>query len=278
MTDTVYTGRPHSAMEAARRAKRFGWWYFTEHYLRQMRRYGWPIIVSDIGQPLLYLIAMGIGLGKLVDASSGTVEGVAYLTFVAPALLVSISVQSSATELTYPVMSGFNWQRYYFAPHAGPLAAWHVSFGHLLAVAFRFVFQAAITTSLMWLFGYNFAATWPLLLIIGPLAGLAFGAPLQAYAATLKTEGTEFSTIQRFVVMPLFLFSGTFFPLSVMPAYLQWIGWLSPIWHGAELARFAAYGKEISGWLLAVHVAFLAACIGVGIVAAARSYLNRLTS
>ena len=108
MTDTVYTGRPHSAMEAACRAKRFGWWYFTEHYLRQMRRYGWPIIVSDIGQPLLYLIAMGIGLGKLVDASSGTVEGVAYLTFVAPALLVSISVQSSATELTYPVMSGFN--------------------------------------------------------------------------------------------------------------------------------------------------------------------------
>ncbi|OKL54427.1 hypothetical protein BSZ39_04165 [Bowdeniella nasicola] len=278
MTDAVYQGQAHDPLTSAHRARRFGWWYFAEHYLRQMRRYGWPLLLSDIGQPLLYLIAMGIGLGALVDANAGTVEGVSYLVFVAPALLVSISVQSSATEMTYPVMAGFKWQRFYYAPAGGPLAPWQIALGHTIAVSFRFALQAVITTTLMWTFAYPLAATWPLLLVIGPLAGLAFGVPLQAYSATVKGEGTEFSTVQRFIVMPLFLFSGTFYPLAVMPSYLQGIGWISPIWHGAELARAAAYGKDIGATMIVVHAAFLLACIALGIALAARTYRKRLTS
>lgn len=113
---------------------------------------------------------------------------------------------------------------------------------------------------------------------VGVLTATAFGAPLQAYAATLRDEGFQFAFIQRFVVMPMFLFAGTFFPLSVLPTYLHWIGWISPVWHGTELARLATYGAPMSPLMLVVHLAFLIVCTVVGMVLAVRVYTGRLRS
>lgn len=97
-----------------------------------------------------------------------------------------------------------------------------------------------------------------------------------AYSATLKQEGIQFVLLQRLVIMPMFLFAGTFFPLASMPIYLQWIGWISPMWHATQLARMAAFGLVVPTWLVVVHVGFLAALIVGGVWAARRTFTRRL--
>jgi lipooligosaccharide transport system permease protein len=111
---------------------------------------------------------------------------------------------------------------------------------------------------------------------IAVLTAAAFGGPLQAFAASLDDEGYQFAFVQRFVVMPMFLFAGTFFPLSVMPIGLQWIGWISPVWHGTQLARQASYGAVEPLWLTFTHVAALLAMAGVGIAVGRRQYARRM--
>jgi lipooligosaccharide transport system permease protein len=264
----------------AARARARGVWYYAETVLRGMRAYFWPILLYSVGQPLLYMLAMGIGLGTLVDSGVGAVDGVDYLTFVAPALLVSTVVMSVSAEMTYPVMSGFKWQRLYYGPLATAVSPGQIALGHLLGVVIRFVVQAAIFWAIMLAFGAAPTgwATSALVIPIGVLTATAFGAPLQAYAATLTDEGIQFAFIQRFVVMPMFLFAGTFFPLSAMPGYLQWIGWISPVWHGTELARLASYGAPLSPAMLLVHVVFLVTCTVAGLLLSVRLYTRRLRS
>lgn len=276
----AYSGRAPAHTEMARRAGLFGVWYYAETVLRGMRAYFWPILGFAVGQPLLYMIAMGIGLGALVSAGAGGVDGVDYLTFVAPALLISTVVMSVSGEMTYPIMSGFKWQRLYYGPVASALSPAQIALGHLLAVVIRFIVQSLIFWAVMLVFDAA-PRGWLSSLLVVPIAVLtatAFGAPLQAYAATLKDEGFQFSFIQRFVVMPMFLFAGTFFPLTVMPTYLQWIGWISPVWHGTELARVVTYGAQMSPLMMAVHLGFLAACTLAGVLVGVRVYDRRLRS
>ncbi|MFX0537869.1 ABC transporter permease [Ornithinimicrobium sp. Y1847] len=278
-TSLAYSGTipPHSQMAA--RSRRFGWWYYTETYLRGMRAYALPILFYAVGQPLLYLIAMGVGLAALVSGGVGSVDGVDYLTFVAPALLVSTVVMSVSGEMTYPVMSGFKWNRLYYGPAASPVSPGQIAVGHFTAVCLRFLIQSFIFWVVMVAFGAAPQVLMSLLLVpLGVLAAMAFGAPLQAYAATVKDEGFQFTFVQRFIVMPMFLFAGTFFPLSVMPIYLQWIGWISPVWHGTQLARVASYGAPVEPWLIAVHLLFLIVCVVGGLTVAVRVYRGRLTA
>lgn len=274
----VFSGRAPTHTAMARRARALGVWYYAETVLRGMRAYFWPIMLYAVGQPVLYMVAMGIGLGTLVDSGVGSVEGVDYLTFVAPALLVSTVVMSVSGEMTYPVMSGFKWQRLYYGPLASALEPGQIALGHLVAVVIRFVVQATVFWLVMLVFGAA-PSGWSWLVVpIGVLTATAFGAPLQAYASTIKDEGFQFSFIQRFVVMPMFLFAGTFFPLSVMPTYLQWIGWISPVWHGTQLARAVSYGADIGLPMAALHLAFLLACTVAGLLLGVRFYARRLRS
>ncbi|GAA5168768.1 ABC transporter permease [Ornithinimicrobium tianjinense] len=272
----AYSGTAPSHAEMAARARRFGVWYYAETVLRGMRAYFWPILGYAVGQPLLYMVAMGVGLGALVSQGAGAVDGVDYLTFVAPALLVSTVVMSVSGEMTYPVMAGFKWQRLYYAPVATAVEPGQVALGHLTAVVIRFLVQSFVFWLVMLAFGAA-PSGWSWLVIpVGVLSATAFGAPLQAYAATIEDEGFQFAFIQRFVVMPMFLFAGTFFPLSVMPGYLQWIGWISPVWHGTQLARLASYGADVSATMVAVHLAFLVALTVLGMALAVRVYTRRL--
>ena len=273
----VYSGLPLGPMQQAASARRFGWLYFAEHMVRQLRSYITSVLFYDLGQIFLYLVAMGMALGALVDANTDSVDGVNYLMFVAPALVVSAAVTTASGEMTYPVMGGFKWHRLYFGPSATPLTGGQIAMGHHLVTFLRYLSQSAFALVLLWGFG-ALASPWsPLLVPIAALTGLAFGAPLQAYAATLKDEGFQFSAIQRFVVMPMFLFAGTFFPQANMPGYLQWIGWISPIWHGTELSRAATYGHAIPAWLVVVHVGYLAVLSVAGLMLARRVYVRRLS-
>lgn len=242
-----------------------------------MNSYKWTLLATSIGTPVMYLFAMGVGLATLVDQTAGGVfGGVSYLAFIAPALLASATLMTAATEFTYPVMNGFKWRRVYYGPHASPLSTDQIVHGHVLAIATRLTATTVIYFLIVAAFGASPEATGVLVIPVAVLTGLAFGLPLMAYAATVEDDKGQFALVMRFIVMPLFLFSGTFYPLSTLPVFLQWIGWISPLWHGTELGRALTYGHDLPAWLAVVHVAFLVVLAIVGLRLARRVYARRL--
>lgn len=267
----TFSGLDHAALAA--RTRRWGWLQYAGYrQVAEMPFLGtWAAVA--FGNPILYLAAMGLGLGAIVDVP---VDGVRYLHFVAPGLLVSTVVTTAAQFGTWPIFGGFKWMRNYLAAHATPTEPWQMALGETVAIGVRLAAQATA----FWLIGLAFGAwpsPWSLALVpLSVLAGLALFTPLMAYSATLEEEGLQFNFVQRLIVMPMFLFAGTFFPLAVMPVYLQWVGWISPMWHGTQLGRMASYGMANPGWLTLVHVVFLVALACAGQFAAFRTFTRRL--
>ncbi|QQE49688.1 ABC transporter permease [Micrococcus luteus] len=269
---------PVTAAASAERVRRRGVLLYAEHQLRSMRRYGAVLLVGALGEPVLYLLAMGLGLAQLMGGGmpQDALGGVSYVAFIAPALLASGALMTASVEFSYPVMGGFQWQRTYYAAQATPLSPAQIALGHLAAVSLRFVFQAAVFLLVMLAFGVV-SSPWAWVQVLtATLGGLAVGAPIMAFAASLKEDKGQFATLQRLVVMPLFLFSATFYPLEALPVWLRWIGWLSPQWHAAQLGRVLSYGMAEPAWLTAVHVAFLLVLALGGAWFAVRIYTRRL--
>lgn len=262
-----------------RRAGARGALYVAEHQFRAMLNYRWTIVMVGLGSPLAYLLGIGLGLATLLDAEVGQGPGgpVPYVVFVAPALLASAAVSVATEEFTYTVMSGFKWRRVFWGINATPVEPGQIASGLVLAVAARMAFGGILYYLLILAFGATGSTglSW-LLPLVGVLGGLAFGLPLLAYSASLKDDAGQFAAVQRFVFTPLFLFSGTFYPLETLPSALHWIGWISPLWHASELGRVLSYGAPKPGWLVAVHVlALLALAIG-GWLLARRVFTRRL--
>lgn len=268
-----------AALDGARLPRRFGALYVAEHQLRSMRSYGWTIVMSGIGSPLLYLLGMGLGLATFLDSpvAYGPDGAVPYVVFVAPALLVTAAVGVTTEEFTYTVMAGFKWRRIFWGMNASPVSPEQVASGLVLAVLARMTFVTVAYTLLIIAFGAlpNLAAALAVPLI-GVLGGLAFGMPLLAYSTSLKDDAGQFAAVQRFVFTPMFLFSGTFYPLETLPAWLHWIGWISPIWHATELGRAASYGAPTSAAMVAVHLAALLVLAVGGWLVARRVFVARL--
>ena len=259
---SVETGtEARAAVDAAVRPRRFGAWYVAEHRFRVMRSYLQTVLVTGFGNPLLYLLAMGLGLGSLVSANMGpnAVDGVSYLAFVAPALLCTAAVTVASEEFTYPIMLGFKWNPTFYGINASPISPGQIIDGVVIAVVARILGTSAIYYAFMVLFGAVPSPWGWVSIVVGTLGGLAFGAPIMAYVATLEQDTGQIAMLMRFVLLPMSLFSGTFFPLSSMPWFLQWIGWISPLWHSTELSRVFTYGMTEPLWLSAVHVVYLAA-------------------
>ncbi|QCP00597.1 ABC transporter permease [Arthrobacter sp. 24S4-2] len=267
----------HSPEVSAARARRWGSFYYAEQVLRVMKGYGWTIVMYGVGQPVAYLFAMGVGLATLVDTNSEAVfGGVSYLAFIAPALLISAAVMTAANEFTFPVMDGFKWRRVYYGPHASPLTPEQIATGHIMAVTLRFLLQSALYFVVVALFGASPSGWGWVSVLVATLAGLSFGLPLMAYAATITDDKGQFAMVMRFIVMPLFLFSGTFFPLDTLPLVVRWIGWISPIWHGTELGRVFSYGYEESPLLTIAHIVFLVGLAVAGWMLTKRQFVRRL--
>ncbi|GAB3584961.1 ABC transporter permease [Leifsonia lichenia] len=258
-TDTAPDAR--AAIAAAVRPRRFGAWYVAEHRFRVMRSYLQTVLMTALGYPLLYLFAMGVGLGSLVSKNLGEqgVEGVSYLAFVAPALLCTAAVTIASEEFTYPVMLGFKWNPTFYGMNAAPISAGQIIDGLVISVVARLLTASVIYYVVMLLFGAVPLPTGFLAIPVAVLAGVAFGVPVMTYVATLEQDTGQLALVMRFVLLPMTLFSGTFFPLTAMPPFLQWIGWLSPLWHASELARVFTYGMAEPLWLTVTHVLYLAA-------------------
>ena len=245
------------------------------YWLTNYRRTWRGSIYTSMLSPLLYLGAMGIGLGKLVDAhGTARLGGLSYLAFLAPGLLAAAAMQAGVEESTYPVLGSVKWRRTYYAAAASPLRPADLFHGHLLFTTMRLAMNSAIFLAVMALFG-AVASPWALAALpAAVLTGLAFAAPVEAWAITV-TKDTSFALIFRFGLIPLFLFSGTFFPITQLPAWLRPLAYITPLWHGVALCRSLTLGTASLGGALA-HVTYLAAVAAVSIAAGNRSYRRRL--
>jgi lipooligosaccharide transport system permease protein len=229
-------------------------------------------ILGSFLTPLLYLTAMGVGLGALI---TGPVAGFDYVEFLGPGILAATCMQTAVFESTFPVLGKISWRRNYEAMLSTPLDVRHLVGGELLWVAFRVLTMSSVFLVVLTMFGI---ARWPTALLAIPaaiLTGIAFSSVVIAFAATQRT-GEGFSWMFRFIINPLFLFSGTFFPLSQLPEAVQWAAALTPLYHGVALVRGAVLADAgfLGSWPL--HVAYLLAMLGMGAWLAHRLLKRRL--
>ncbi|GAA4550201.1 ABC transporter permease [Amycolatopsis samaneae] len=251
-----------------------GAWLRVEGYWTWYRRYWAATLYSTGLQPVLFLAAMGLGFGSQVRAGPAT-GGLSYLAYVAPALLVAGAAQQGIAESSYPVLSGFKWQRDYLAVTATPVSPGQLLGGHLIWMAIRLTLAGAVYAAIAACFGAWSGAGVLAVIVVGTVTGLACTTPMTALAAKTFDEGTRFGLIFRFVVMPMTLFSGTFFPIAQLPIALRWLAWISPLWHGTQLSRAVSVGG-VGGWAALGHLAFLVALFAVGWACAHRFFYRRL--
>lgn len=232
--------------------------------------------VSSVVQPVLFLVALGFGLGSQIRPVAA-IGGVDYDVYLAPALLVATSVQIAAFESTYPILSAFMLRQTYLGIAASPITPGQIFGGHLIWVGLRLGVSGAAYLAIATLLG---AVTSPgvlFSLLAAVLSGLAVAAPVAAYSATLRTEGHQFSGLFRFVVVPMTLFAGTFFPVTHLPVWGRPFAWLTPLWHGTELSRAAAFGGT-APLAVAGHLAVLVAMLGAGAWFGVRTFTRRLAA
>jgi lipooligosaccharide transport system permease protein len=248
-----------------------------EHRWLQYRRTFRASIFSSFLTPILFLTAMGLGVGSYVSESAiDDIGGVSYLVFLAPGLLAATAMQSASFEATFPIMGGLIWTKIFHAMYATPISPRDIALGNLVWIGARLTLISAVFTVVILLFG---AATSPMVALAIPaatLTGLAFAAPIAAFAATQKTP-ERFAAIFRFGITPLFLFSGTFFPLESLPEVVRPLAWITPLYHGSSLTRGLSLGTLLDDPLLAaVHVLILVGCVAAGTWAMIRTIERRL--
>jgi lipooligosaccharide transport system permease protein len=235
-------------------------------------------VISSFVNPVLFLSAMGLSLGSLVD-SSGADLGVSYLTFVASGLLAATAMQAGASEGAFPVMAGIKWRKEFHATITTPISPADIVYGRFLWSIIRLGFILVVFAVISVLFGA--LEIGPALLAVPPgiLTGVAFTTVVTAFTVTREDE-QSLSTLFRFAITPLFLFSGTFFPISQLPDYLQKVAYATPLFHGVELVRKIALpgvdGSVVTSIPIWAHVAYLSLMTAIGIVLAARFLDRRL--
>ncbi|HET9729829.1 MAG TPA: ABC transporter permease, partial [Acidimicrobiia bacterium] len=199
-------------------------------------------VFSMFLSPILYLAAMGLGLGELVDQHAGKVSGLTYLEFVAPGLLVASAMQLASEESMWPVLGGVKWMRFFHGVVATPIRPGEVYAGFVVWTALRSALASTVFVAVAAALG-GVPSWWGVLAIPGAaLCAAAFSALIAAFSITQETD-QAFPMLMRLVVLPLFLFSGTFFPVSQLPHGLRVLAVFSPLWHGVELARAATTGR-----------------------------------
>ena len=258
-----------------RKISKFGAFHVAEARIRNMLKWAGIILFAAVINPTLYLVSIGIGVGSLIDANNG-VNGVSYLTFLAPALLASAAIQGSSDEVIFPVMDGFKWNRTFFGMRSTPLTARQISLGIFLAAMARAIVSIVIYWIVLYFFGSLESGTAWLAMPAALLAGASMAAVMLALAARIENENFFFTLVGRFIMIPMFLFSGTFYPLTQMPVFLQFFGWISPLWHATELGRYLTYDYPLSGLQLAIHMGVLSTMVVVGLFLSARVFAKRL--
>ena len=250
------------------------WWRVAEYWLIVYRRTWQGSVISGFLSPLLYIAAMGYGLGGLVDRSGGP-EGVPYVQFIAPGVLAANAMTLAVGEATYPVMGAIKWMRNYHAMLATPLGVADLVLGHLGYLVLRVAAVSAVFLAVGTALG-AFRSVWALgALGVAVLCGAAHTPVVMAFTGRLENESSGFNLLFRFGLVPMFLFAGTFFPVDQLPAVLRPLAWVTPLWHATAAARDLSLG-HVSPGPLAGHLAYLLLWCGVGLWLAVLSLRRRL--
>jgi lipooligosaccharide transport system permease protein len=246
-----------------------------EYWLISHRNWWRLGLVTGLLTPALYLGAMGLGLGGLVNHGTGArhLGGQSYLEFLAPGLLAASAMQNAMAESTWPIGNAMRWGRSYIAMAATPMRPVDMMLGQLFFVAIRTAVSATLFALVAALFG-AWSSPWAVVCIpAAVLCGLAHAAPAAAFSVGRKHDHA-YVALQRFVVMPMFLFSGTFFPISQLPGAVQPLARLTPLWHGVVLCRDLAAGRSGAGDY--GHLAVLTLWLVLGAWVAAREHRKAL--
>ena len=236
-------------------------------------------VITSFVNPVFFLAAMGAGLGTLVDEGSGATLPVSYLTFVASGLIAANAMQNGAGDGSFPVMAGLKWRKNFHGTITTPLGSADIIWGRLIWGVGRLMFTLVVFVVIAVLFGA--LEIGPALLAVPPgvLTGIAFTTAITAW--TLRQEDDRsLSTLFRFGIVPLFLFSGTFFPISQLPDWLEPVAYATPLFHGVELVRKVALPavdeSVVTGIPTWVHLTYLLTMAILGIYASIRGLDRRL--
>ncbi len=232
--------------------------------------------VGSFVTPLLYILAMGVLLGGFIEGDPAKLEGAtSYLMFVAPGMLAAQAMTTVFGEVTYPVMGMVKWHKSYYAMIASPLGIPDVVLAHLAFVTFRVATTCAVFIAVMAPFGVFVSLPGVLVaFLVQLLLGLAFAAPIYAFTAGLKDE-TALTLVFRLGMIPLFLFSGAFFPVSNLDPWLEAVARATPLWHGVDLTRMLTLG-QVDWSMAAIHVAYLLVLAVAGWFWAVRRLTRRM--
>jgi len=249
----------------------------VERETRVLRQLWTGLVFTAVIAPMLYLVAMGVGVGTYVDANAPTtLGGVDYLAFVAPGLLAASAFQAGVADSLWSVLGGAKWDKRYLAMVSSPLSPSDVMLGHLAWLALRTTVTSAGFLVVATILG-GIESWWGVLAIpAAVLLVVAVSSPVSAWSIHVEDEAT-FPLVMRIGVLPLFLFSGTFFPTSQLPDWLRTLAPLSPLYHGVELCRAATLGHAESAAAVVAHVVFLAVVTVIGVLIARRTFARRLT-
>lgn len=246
----------------------------TAWQARAYRRTWRATVTTAFLNPVFFLLSIGVLLGKLVDDGDADLGGLTYLEFVAPGLLAATAMQVAANEATFPVMAGIKWLRTYHAVVATPVRVSELVAGVLGWAALRVAVAAVVFASIAALGGAFESPLAVLAPAAALLCGMAFATPIAAFSASLEDD-TWIAAVNRFVIVPMFLFSGTFFPVDQLPTWLEPLAWATPLWHGVSLCRDLTSGGAEALTSLG-HVGYLLTIAAGGAVAAVRMHERKL--
>lgn len=245
--------------------------HLIERSLMIYRR-GWLVIVSGFFEPLFYLFSIGFGIGALVGSVPGPDgQPVSYQAFIAPALLASSAMNGAIFEVTFNVYGKLRWDKVYDAVLATPLGVGDIALGEIGWALIRGFLYAIGFVAVMLVLGLVRSPLFVLAIPAAMLLGFAFAAVGMA-ATTFIRSWQDFDLIQL-ILLPLFLFSATFYPVSTYPEAIRVIIQLTPLYHGVDLIRSLSLGAIGPGLL--VHVAYLAVMGIIGLAVVSRR-LDRL--
>jgi lipooligosaccharide transport system permease protein len=232
-----------------------------------VNRRAWLAVVSGFCEPLFYLFAMGVGFGALVgDVVGPDGTTVSFLEFVAPALLAASAMNGAVYDATFNIFFKFKYAKLYDAMLATPLGPIDVAVGEIAWALLRGGLYATGFLTVMLALGLVTSAWAVLALPAALLVAFSFAAIGMA-CTTFMRSWQDFDLIQL-ALMPMFLFSTTFFPLTVYPGFVRVLVQCLPLYHAIELMRHLCAGVvqvELLG-----HLAYFAVMAGVGVVVAAR--------
>jgi Nod factor-specific ABC transporter NodJ protein len=250
-------------------------WHAFRYWLTVYGRTWRGTIVISVANPMLFLLGIGVGLGHLVDQHhSATLSGVSYTAFFAPGLLAASAMQTGYLEGGGRVAAAAGWVGSYRTAATTPLEPGEIMAGHLLFVAFRLLTSSAVFVAVMAVFGVS-AGWWVLAALPAALlTGLAFAAPAAAWAVGLRSMA-KLQAVFRFVLMPMYMFSGTFFALDQLPRGVRLVASALPLAQGVALCRSLSLGTA-SAAAVAGRAGYLLAFVVVGIAVARITYRRRL--